>query len=114
MKFPQLFAALRKKREFEKLRMPFIGSLIDFDIIIEIGYAQEQKRVITPKQLVLMELCSVTTVRRRLAKLTEQGIVRWDANTKDHRSKVLTLSPPALRVLEKYGSVLLSFAEPIR
>ena len=37
----ELFAALKRMREFEKLQMPFIKSLIDFDIIIEIGYAQE-------------------------------------------------------------------------
>lgn len=109
MKFP-LFAALKKKREFEKLRMPFIGSLLDFDIVIEIGYAQERRRVITPKQLVLMELGSVTTVRRRLAKLTEQGVVSSRANSKDHRSRVLTLSAPAHKLFEKYGGVLLSFA----
>src|ERR1700683_3101922 len=75
MKFPHLFAALRKKREFERLQMPFVHSLLDFDVIIEIGFAQEQKRVITPKQLFLLQLGSVSTVRRRLAKLTEQGIV---------------------------------------
>jgi DNA-binding MarR family transcriptional regulator len=114
MKFPQLFARLRKKREFERLQMPFINSLLDFDIIIEIGYAEEQKKAITPKQLFLLELGSVTTVRRRLAKLTADGIVARHANTRDHRSELLTLSSSTLRVLEKYGSLLLSIAEPIR
>jgi|ERR1700689_3424599 DNA-binding MarR family transcriptional regulator len=114
MKFPQLFARLRKKREFERLQMPFINSLLDFDIIIEIGYAEEQKKAITPKQLFLLELGSVTTVRRRLARLTADGIVARHANTRDHRSELLTLSSSTLRVLEKYGSLLLSIAEPIR
>jgi hypothetical protein len=114
MKFPQLFARLRKKREFERLQMPFINSLLDFDIIIEIGYAEEQKKAITPKQLFLLELGSVTTVRRRLAKLTADGVVARHANTRDHRSELLTLSSSTLRVLEKYGSLLLSIAEPIR
>ena len=31
----QLFAALRKIRQFERLKLPFIKALIDFDIIIE-------------------------------------------------------------------------------
>jgi hypothetical protein len=114
MKLPQLFATLRKKREFERLQMPFINSLLDFDIIIEIGYAEEQKKAITPKQLFLLELGSVTTVRRRLARLTADGIVARHANTRDHRSELLTLSSSTLRVLEKYGSLLLSIAEPIR
>jgi DNA-binding MarR family transcriptional regulator len=94
--------------------MPFITSMLDFDVIIEIGYAQEQNRVITPKQLFLLKLGSVTTVRRRLARLTAQGIVARHGNTRDHRSEFLTLPPSTLRILEKYGSLLLSIAEPTR
>ena len=114
MKFPQLFAKLREKRKFERLQMPFVSSLLDFDIIIEIGYAQEQKETLTPKQLFLLKLGSVTTVRRRLAKLTAQGVVARHANTRDHRSEFLILSGSTTRVLEKYGSLLLSIAEPSR
>ena len=62
-------------REFEQLQLPFIRSFIDFDIIIEIGYAQENTKPLSPKPLFLLGLGSITTVRRRLAKLTEQGIV---------------------------------------
>jgi hypothetical protein len=64
----ELFAALKKMREFERLQLPFIRSLIDFDIIIEIGYAQEQKKPLTPKPLFLLNIGSVTTVRRRLVQ----------------------------------------------
>ena|ERR1700730_8812832 len=113
MKFPRLFAALKKKREFERLEMPFVGSLLDFDIIIEIGYAQEQKWRITPKQLFLLKFGSVRTVRRRLAKLTADGVVVRHANASDHRSEFLTLSALSLKTLEKYGGVLLSLADPI-
>src|ERR1700733_10425111 len=106
MKFPQLFSTLKKIRQFERLQLPFIRSLIDFDIIIEIGYAQENKTALTPKQLFLLELGSVTTVRRRLAILTAQGIVARHANTRDHRSELLSLSPASLKLFEKYGSVM--------
>jgi DNA-binding MarR family transcriptional regulator len=112
MKPFKLFAALKKLREFEKLQLPFIKSIIDFDIIIEIGYAQEQKKAFTPKQLFLTKLGSLTTVRRRLAKLTEQGIVTRRINTSDHRSDFLTISPASLKLLEKYGSVLSSISAP--
>lgn len=112
MEFPQLFAALRKKREFERLQMPFVGSLLDFDIIIEIGYAQEQKTRVTPKQLTLLKLGSARTILRRLAKLTAAGIVIRHANTKDHRSEFLTLSPASVKILEKYGTLLLSLVDP--
>jgi hypothetical protein len=111
MKIPKLFAVLKKMREFEKLHLSFIRSLIDFDIIIEIGYAQEQKKAFTPKQLFLVKVGSITTVRRRLAKLTEQGVVMRRTNANDHRSDLLTISPSSIKLLEKYGSVLFGLAD---
>lgn len=110
MKFPKLFAGLKKIREFERLQLPFVRSLIDFDIIIEIGYAQEQETTFTPKQLFLLKIGSVTTVRRRVVKLTEQGIVVRHTNTNDHRSDLLTLSASSLKLLERYGGVLSSIS----
>lgn len=104
MKFLKLFAGLRKMREFERLQLPFIKSLTDFDIIIEIGYAQEQKRAFTPKQL--SKVGSVTTVRRRLVKLTEQGVVARSTNVNDHRSDLLTLTASSVKLLERYGRML--------
>jgi DNA-binding MarR family transcriptional regulator len=104
MKFSKLFAGLRKMRDFERLQLPFIKSLTDFDIIIEIGYAQEQKRAFTPKQL--SKVGSVTTVRRRLVKLTEQGVVARSTNVNDRRSDLLTLTASSLKLLEKYGRML--------
>ena len=113
MKVLNLFAGLKKIREFERLQLPFIKSLIDYDIIIEIGFAQEQKRKFTPKQLFLLKIGSVTTVRRRLTKLTEQGIVVRQTNTHDHRSEFLTISPSSLRLLDRYGSLLSGLAAGI-
>ena len=106
----KLFAELRKMREFERLQLAFMNSLIDFDIIIEIGYAKEQNQALTPKQLFLLKLSSVTTVRRRLARLTAQGIVKRRINPKDRRSTTLTLSPSSLKLLGKYGGVLTAFS----
>ncbi len=101
----KLFATLRKIREFERLELPFLKSIIDFDIIIEIGYAQEQKQMLAPKQLFLLKLGSPTTVRRRLVKLIGQGIVRTRTNTNDRRSTILTLAPSIHRLLAKYGKL---------
>jgi DNA-binding MarR family transcriptional regulator len=106
----KLFAKLKKMREFERSQLPFIKSLIDFDLIIEIGYAQEEKKPLTPKQLFLLNVSSMTTVRRRLAKLTEQGIVKRRTNANDRRSDILTLSTSSLKLLGKYGSLLAGIA----
>jgi len=104
----KLFAALKKRREFERLQLAFVKSLVDFDIIIEIGYAGEQKKPLTPKQLFLLKIGSVTTVRRRLAKLTEQGVVHRRTNANDRRSDILTLSPSSLKLMARYGTLLAS------
>jgi hypothetical protein len=106
MKNPKLFAGLKQVREFERLQLPFFRSLIDFDIVIEIGYAQEQQKPLTPKHLFLLKISSISTVRRRLTKLTEQGIVRRRTNAKDHRSGFLTVSSSSIRLLEKYSGLL--------
>jgi DNA-binding MarR family transcriptional regulator len=108
----KLYATLRKIRQFERLQLPFLKSITDFDIIIEIGYAQEQKRLLTPKQLFLLELGSATTVRRRLVKLIGQGLVRTRPNRRDRRSAVLTLAPSAHGLLTRYGRLFASLFTP--
>lgn len=102
----KLFAGLKKMREFEKSQLPFIKSLIDFDIIIEIGFAQEEKKPLTPKPLFLLKIGSVTTVRRRLKMLIEQGIVTRRTDANDRRSQVLGLAAPSMKLLGKYGALL--------
>jgi DNA-binding MarR family transcriptional regulator len=102
----KLFAGLRKIREFEKLQLPFLKSVVDFDIVIEIGYSEEQGQPLTLKQLFLMEICSRTTVRRKLAALIEQGIIIRRPHTTDHRASLLIISPSSVKLLSKYGGTL--------
>ena len=104
----KLFAGLRKMREFERLQLPFLTSLVDFDIIIEIGYAEEQLQPLTLKRLLLLNPSSRTTVRRRLASLVEKGVVIRHKDTEDQRSSLLTVSSSSLKLLTKYGSFMTS------
>jgi hypothetical protein len=106
LKNMKLFAALRKIREFERLQLPFLKSVIDFDIVIEIGYAEEEAQPLTLKQLFLLNISSRTTVRRRLARLIEHGIVMRRKQPKDHRATILTISSSSLKLLGKYGGAL--------
>ena len=87
--------------------------MIDMDILIEIGYAEEQERPLTLKQVLLLNLRSRTTVRRRLAKLLEQGIVRRRKNADDQRSSLLTISASSLKLLGKYGGALTAICAAI-
>jgi DNA-binding MarR family transcriptional regulator len=102
----KLFAALKKIREFEKAQLPFLKSVVDFDILIEIGYAEEQDHPLTLKRVLLLNISSRTTVRRRLLRLIEQGVVRRRADAKDRRAWLLTISPANVKLLGKYGALL--------
>jgi len=101
----KLFAALKKIREFEKAQLPFL---------IEIGHAEEQERPLTLKKVLLLNLSSRTTVRRRSLRLIDQGIVRRREDANDRRSSLLTISSSHLKLLGKYGGVLTSMCASIK
>src|ERR1017187_8436113 len=99
----KIFTGLKKIREFERRQLPFLRTVVDFDIVIEIGYAEEQGQPLTLKQLFLLNLSSRTTVRRKLAKLIERGIIIRRKHANDHRASLLTITPSIVKVLGKYG-----------
>jgi DNA-binding MarR family transcriptional regulator len=102
----KLFTGLKKIREFERLQLPFLKSVIDLDILIEIGYADEQGQPLTLKQLFLLNVSSRTTVRRKLDKLIEQGIVVRRKHAKDRRASLLFISSSTVKLLAKYVGAL--------
>lgn len=109
----KLFAALREIRGIERLQVPLLKSIIDFDILVEIGYAEEQQQPLTQKQLLLLNLSSPTTVRRRLARLIKQGTIRRRKNANDQRSSVLTVTSSNHKMMEKYGAMLTAICASI-
>ena len=106
----KLFTGLKQIREFERRQLPFLKSVIDFDIVIEIGYAEEQEQALTLKQLFLLELSSRTTVRRKLARLIEQGMVIRRKHANDQRATLLVIAPSSVKLLSKYGGTLTSIS----
>jgi len=106
-----LFAGLKKIREFERAQLPFLKSLLDFDIVVEIGYAEEQEQPLTLKRLFLLNIGSRTTVRRRLTKLIEQGVITRRRHAADGRAAVLTVSATSLKTFGKYCGALSSICE---
>jgi DNA-binding MarR family transcriptional regulator len=102
----KLFTGLKQIREFERLQLPFLKSIADFDIVIEIGYAEEQEQPLTLKQLLLLNISSRATVRRRLARLIEQGIIIRRKHANDQRASLLIISPSSVKLLGKYGGTL--------
>ncbi len=106
----KLFTGLKKIREFERLQLPFVKSVVDFDIVIEIGYAEEQEQPLTLKQLFLLNIRSRTTVRRKLRRLIDQGIVLRRKHAKDNRASLLTISASSVKLLGKYCGTVTSIS----
>ena len=106
----KLFTGLKKIREYERQQLPFLKSVVDFDIVIEIGYAEEQGQPLTLKQLFLLNVRSRTTVRRKLAMLIEQGIIIRRKHANDQRATLLIISQTSIKMLSKYGGTLTSIA----
>ena len=106
----KLFTGLKKIREFERKQLPFLKTVVDFDIVIEIGYAEEQEQALTLKQLFLLNLSSRTTVRRKLARLIEREIVIRRKHASDQRASLLTISGATLKLLGKYGGAVISIS----
>ena len=104
----KLFTGLKKIREFERTQLPFLKSVADFDIVIEIGYAEEQGQPLTLKQLFLLIGISRTTVRRKLSRLVEQGIIVRRKHANDHRASPLIIAPSSVKLLGKYCGTLTS------
>ena len=110
IKIMKIFAGLKKIREFERRQLPFLRTVVDFDIVIEIGYAQEQGQPLTLKQLFLLNLSSRTTVRRKLARLIEQGIINRRKHANDNRASLLTISASSVKLMGKYCGTLSSIS----
>ncbi len=106
-----LFAGFRKMRDLERKHLPFARSLVEFDLIIEIGYHEERGKPLTLKHLLTLGICARTTLRRKLNSLVEQGVIVRTRRETDGRAVVLGVSKTALQRLDRYrGGLLASIA----
>ena len=106
----KLFTGLKQIREFERRQLPFLRTVVDFDIVVEIGYAEEQEQPLTLKQLFLLNLSSRTTVRRKLARLIDEGLVVRRKQASDHRASLLTISASTVKLLGRYCGTVTSIS----
>lgn len=96
-------------KKFKKIKsvlseIPGIRTYKDFDILIEIGYHQEEGCPLTLKQLMLLEIASRATVRRYLKHLIRDGMVEKFESSNDQRSVILLLSSSTARTLTAHLS----------
>lgn len=83
-------------------QFPGVKTYKEFDILIEIGYHQEQHNPLTLKQLLLLEVASQATVRRYLTSLVRKGMVEKIVAVNDHRSVILRLSDETVSMLTSH------------
>ncbi len=103
-----LFGKLRAIRAFEKKHLASLQTLVDFDLVREIGYHQETGRPLGMKQLYLLDLASIATVQRRLRRLKALGAIHQVKSRKDARAVELRVSPRLMKTLARYGELLRS------
>jgi DNA-binding MarR family transcriptional regulator len=107
-----LFAGLRRMRELERKHLPFARSLVEFDLIIEIGYHEERGKPLTFKHLLTLGLCARTTLNRRLNGLVDQGVLVRTRSENDGRAVVLGVSKTASQRLHRYrGGIVASLMD---
>lgn len=93
---------------------PGVKTYKEFDILIEIGYHQEQGSPLTLKQLLLLEVASHATVRRYLANLVRDGMVEKFVSADDHRYVHLKLSAQTVRMLTRHLARIVEHLQPLQ
>jgi hypothetical protein len=98
----ETFERFKKNRAFERRYLSALKTCEDFDIVVEVGYAEEQGRPLTVKQLLLLKLGSPSTIRRRLAHLRQAGVIRQRRAPDDSRVALLELDGSVHRTFRHY------------
>lgn len=101
-----VFARLKKIREFTRASLPGVSSIEDFDIVLEIGASQESGQPMNPKRLALLEIASPATVNRRLNRLVELGIIIKQVSQRDGRLIELRIAPDIVQIYRAYARLL--------
>ena len=94
---------IREKRSFERRHLPFLKTVLDFDIACEVGFYQLAGTPLTVKHLLLEDLAPAITVLRRLNRLYALEIVTRTRSPADGRVHELRLTPRVLALYVEYG-----------
>jgi hypothetical protein len=105
----KVFSDLRNIIRLERLHLPFIMTLQDRDIAAQIGYHDVIRGApLTLKLLYLLDIGSVATVQRRLARLVGKGVVLKRRHSADRRALTLHLSTAARREYQRFSTAITS------
>jgi hypothetical protein len=105
-------ARFRARRELGRRYLPFLKTLVDFDIAAEIGLHELTGPPLTVKQLLLLDLAPSVTVLRRLDRLCNLGVVSRTRSLSDGRVNELRLAPAVHRLFAIYSNQISAGALP--
>lgn len=108
-----LFRTLRRIRAFERDAMPCVLTMQDRDIILALGSAQEQGRYLGLKQLTLLNLGSLATLRRRLSRMVRLGCIEKTVHKNDRRAIQFVVAKRFWKHFDRVRQVLRSIAYQI-
>lgn len=97
--------SLRKLQALTALRrelLPFVASLEDYDILVAIGAAEEDRLALGFKQLRLLNLAPPSTLQRRLKRLVTNRIVKTVTLSDDGRRVVYSLTARTLAAYQEF------------
>ena len=103
-----MFQQLRRLQAFRQKQFPCLQTHIDCLLVVEIGYYQEQGRPLTIKRLLLLNLGAPATVRRRLQRLIDLGMVHKFRANHDRRICHLEIDPAMRARFAKYLRLILA------
>jgi hypothetical protein len=105
----KIFSDLHNVIRLERQYLPFIVTLEDRDIVTQIGYYDVIRGdPLTLKLLYLLDIGSIATVQRRLARLVGKGIVLKRRHTGDRRALTLHLTAGAKREYQRFAAAVSS------
>lgn len=91
---------------FQRKHLHMLQTLVDYSIVIEVGFHQKNGNSLTLKQLFLLDLAAASTVQRRLNRLIRLGMIDKEINPADRRMVELKISSNADRLLARYTRLI--------
>lgn len=92
---------------------PFIKTKVDRDILIMIGAAQENGRLLSLKQLTLLGVGPSATLRRRIDQLIKKGYLEKRVVPHDGRVTLYAIAKPLLKRMVQLEERLIAAAREI-
>ena len=101
-----IFAELRTLIRLERQYLPFVETIEDRNILTEIGYHETEAAPLSLKLLFLLNISSIATIQRRLARLVSLAMIVKRRSNGDKRVSTLHLSDELRDRFRRYESDL--------